>query len=89
MPIKRMFEGRNFEPKAAAVLVEALNSVVADLDSRTVADRKRAAKIVIELAAGRGSLDAAELRDVAIGLMRNESGELGHDFDHGGGLRGP
>ena len=49
MPIRRTLEGRNFEPKAAAMLVEAFDRVVADLDLRTDADRKMAAKIVIEL----------------------------------------
>ena len=70
MPIKRMLEGRNFDPKAAAVLVEAFNGVVADLDLQTAADREMAAEIVIELAADRTLVDAAELRDDAIGLMR-------------------
>ena len=44
MPIWRMLEGKNFGPKAVAVLVEALNEIVEELDLRTVADRERAAK---------------------------------------------
>ena len=40
MPIKRMLEGRNFDPKAAAILVDAFKSVVADLRLRSVADEK-------------------------------------------------
>jgi hypothetical protein len=53
-------------------LVKAFNGVVADLGVRTVADRKRAAKIVIELAASQTVLDVEWLRDEAAGLMRNE-----------------
>ena len=30
MPIKRMLEGRNFDSRAAATLVKAFNSVVAE-----------------------------------------------------------
>ncbi len=72
MPIKRMLEGRNFDPKAAAVLVEAFNEIIDELNLRTLGDRERAARIVIELAAGRSLVDAAELRDDAISLMRDE-----------------
>jgi len=72
MPIKRMLAGKNFTPESAAILVKAFNAVVADLDLRTVADRERAAKIVIGLAAGQTVLDVEKLRDEAAGLMRNE-----------------
>jgi hypothetical protein len=72
MPIKRMLEGRNFSPESAAILVKAFNGVVADLDLRTVADRERAAKAVIGLAARQSILDVEKLRDEAAGLMRNE-----------------
>jgi hypothetical protein len=57
MPIKRMLEGRNFSPESAAILVKAFNGVIADLDLRTVADRERAAKAVIGLAARQSILD--------------------------------
>jgi hypothetical protein len=67
-----MLEGRNFDSKAAATLVKAFNSVVAELDLRTPADREGAARIVIQLAAGRTVLDVEKLRDEAAGLMRNE-----------------
>ena len=72
MPIKRMLEGRNFDPKAAAILVKAFNGVVTDLDLRTVADRERAAKTVIGLAASQTVLDVEKLRAEAASLMRNE-----------------
>ena len=50
MPIRRMLEGGTFEPKAAALLIEAFNAVVAELDLRAGADKERAAKIIIRLA---------------------------------------
>jgi hypothetical protein len=73
MPIKRMLEGRNFDSKTAATLVEAFNGVVAELDLRTPAERERAAKIIIQLAGARTVIDAANLRDEAAGLMRKET----------------
>jgi hypothetical protein len=72
MPIKRMLAGRNFSPESAAILVKAFNGVVADLDLRTVADRERAAKIVIGLAASQTVLDVEKFRDEVADLMRNE-----------------
>ena len=44
MPLRRVLEGRNFGPKAAAVLVEAFNEIIDELDLRTIADRERAAR---------------------------------------------
>ena len=55
MPIKRMLEGRNYDPEPVAILVEAFDAIVAELDLRTIADREKAAKIVIEIAAGRSN----------------------------------
>jgi hypothetical protein len=72
MPIKRMLEGRNFDPKAVAILVKAFNDLVDELDLRTLADRERAAKIVITLAAGQTVIDPAKLRDEALAWMRQE-----------------
>ena len=74
MPIRRMLEGGTFEPKSAALLIEAFNSVVAELDLRAGADKERAAKIIIRLALGQGRLDAAKIRDQAIIQVRKESG---------------
>src|SRR5271167_3294024 len=57
---------RAFDPKAVAVLLEAFNDVVAEVDLRTHADKERAAKIIIRLALGQKDLDMAKLRDSAI-----------------------
>ena len=86
--LRRMLEGRNFDPKAAAVLVEAFNEVIDELDLRTIADRERTARIVIELAASKPTLDVAKLRDEAVDLMRREDVTLGHDLDQLGSLQG-
>jgi hypothetical protein len=73
MPLKRMLEeGRSFGPKAVALLLEAFDGIVAELDLRSAADREKAAKIVMRLALGQAHLDGAKLRHDAIGLMRKE-----------------
>jgi hypothetical protein len=72
MPIKRMLEGRNFSPEAAAILVEAFNEIIDELDLRAVAEREKAARIVIELAASEAELDVAKLRDEGVRQMRRE-----------------
>ncbi len=75
MPLKRLLDGsRAFDPKAVAVLLEAFNDVVAEVDLRTHADKERAAKIIIRLALGQKDLDMAKLRDSAIIAVRKESG---------------
>jgi len=89
MRIRRMLEGRNFDSEAVAILVEVFDGIVDELYLRRPAEREKAAKIVIELAAGKATLDAAKLRDKAIDLMRDESVDAhGHDLDQLGGLRG-
>ena len=60
MPLRRMMEGRNFDSKSAAILVEAFNEKIDELDLRTIADREKAAKNVVELAASKTALDVAE-----------------------------
>ena len=83
MPIRRMLEGRNFTPEAAAILVEAFGGMVEELDLQAAADRERAARIIIRLALTRVTLDAEELRNEAIGLMRDERAEgHGRNLDH-------
>ena len=73
MPLKRLLdESRVFDPKAVAVLLEAFNAVVAELDLQTNAGKERAAKIIIRLALGQKDLDAAKLRDEAIIAVRKE-----------------
>ena len=75
MPMKRLLdESRTFDPKAAAILIEAFDGVVAELGLRTNADREKAAKIIIRLALGQNNLDAAKLRDRAVAGVRKESG---------------
>jgi hypothetical protein len=73
MPIRRILEGRNFDPKAVAILVDAFDALVAELDLRTIAERERVAKIVIGLAAATATLDARNLRDDAVRLIRKKS----------------
>ena len=73
MPLKRMLEeARTFDSKAVALLLEAFDSIVAELDLRTPADRDKAAKIVMRLAHGQATLDRAKLRDEAVRLMRKQ-----------------
>ena len=73
MPLKRMLEeGRSFGPKAVALLLEAFDDIVAELDLRTDNDREKAAKIVMRLAHGQATLDPAKLRDEAVRLMRKQ-----------------
>ena len=75
MPLKRLLdESRAFGPKAVAILLEAFDAVVAELDLRTNADKERAAKIITRLALGQKDLDAAKLRESAITAVRKESG---------------
>ena len=72
MSPRRMLEGRTFDLKAAAALVEAFNGVVAELDLRTLAERERAAKIVIALAARSDSPRPCEVPRRCRDLMRAE-----------------
>ena len=70
MPMRQMLEGGSFDPKAVATLVEVFETVTTELDLHDVADRERAAKIIIGLARGKPTLDGAELGDKVIRLMR-------------------
>ena len=75
MPLKRLLdEGRYFDPKVEAVVLEIFDGVVVRLDLRTLAEREQAAKIIIRLALGQHNLDAAKLRDSVVAAMRKESG---------------
>jgi hypothetical protein len=74
MPLKRLLdESRAFDPKAVAILQEAFNAVVGELNLRTNADKERAAKIVIRLALGQHRLEATTIRDQAIIAVRKET----------------
>jgi hypothetical protein len=45
MPVRRMLgDNRSFDPKAVALLVEAFDEIVVDLDLRTEADRRKPQK---------------------------------------------
>ena len=73
MPLRRMLgDSRSFDPKAVALLLEAFDEIVVDLDLRTEADREKAAKIVMRLALGQTELDAAKIRAEVIRLMRRD-----------------
>ena len=73
MPLKQMLnDNRTFDPKAVALLLEAFDEIVADLDLRTAADREKAAKIVMRLAHSQTELDAAKIRAEVVRLMRKE-----------------
>jgi hypothetical protein len=75
MPLKRMLnQGRSFDPKAVAILLEAYNGLVGELGLQATAEKERAAKLVIELAQDQTDLDAVKLRDSVAALMLNECG---------------
>ena len=65
-------DNRSFDPKAVALLLEAFDEVVADLDLRTDADREKAAKIVMRLAHGQTEIDGAKIRVEVIRPMGRE-----------------
>ena len=73
MPMRRLLEGGSFDPKAVAILLEAFDESVADLDLRTDADREKAAKIILRLAHGQATLGMAKIRAEVVRLMRKES----------------
>jgi hypothetical protein len=73
MPLRRMLgDNRSFDPKAVALLLEAFDEIVADLDLRTDADREKAAKIVMRLAHGQTEIDTGKIRAEVVRLMRKE-----------------
>ena len=74
MPLKRMLDQRgSFDPEAVAVLLEAFDTVVAELGLRAPAEREMAAKLVIQLALAQPDLDAVKLRDNVLNLMLHET----------------
>jgi hypothetical protein len=72
MPIRRMLEGGVFDPKATALLLEVFDDIVAELDLRNVADREKAAKIVLRLAHGQTNVHTAKIRTEVVRLMRKD-----------------
>jgi hypothetical protein len=76
MPImRRMLEGGSFDSKAVATLMDVFETVATELDLRDIADRERAAKIIIRLAQGEPTLDEAQLSDEVIRLMQMDMAE--------------
>ena len=73
-------DNRTFDPKAVALLLEAFDEIVADLDLRTAADREKAAKIVMRLAHSLTELDTAKIRAETVRLMRKEGASRGRPF---------
>jgi hypothetical protein len=65
-------EGRSFDPKAVAILLEAYEGVVTELGLREPVEREMAAKYIIRLAGYQTDLDALRLRDRAASSMLNE-----------------
>ena len=59
MPLKRMLgEGRAFDPKAIAILLEAYDGMVSELGLRTTGDQESAAKLIMRVALDQINLDA-------------------------------
>jgi hypothetical protein len=72
-PLKRILdESGSFDPKAFAILLEALDGVVAELELRAPAERVRAAKLIIRIALGQKDLDVVVLHDRTVVPIRNE-----------------
>jgi hypothetical protein len=53
LPMRRMLDGGTFDPRAVAILSEVFEAVVAELDLRDIADREKAAKIIIRMRTGK------------------------------------
>ena len=63
-------DNRTFDPKAVALLLEVFDDIIAAPDLRTAADREKAARIVMRLAAGQTELDATKICAQVVRLMR-------------------
>jgi hypothetical protein len=77
---------RNFDPKAVAPLLEVFHGIVAELDLRTGADRRKAAKIVMRLAYYQA--DLAKVRLDAIRLIRKKGRAAGAPSEKSPAARG-
>jgi hypothetical protein len=75
MPLTRILgESPYFNPEAVAILLEAYDGAVAELGLRTLAEKEKAARIVLQLALGQTDFDVAKLGAGATALMmRSES----------------
>lgn len=74
MPLERMLEEAGLDPNATAPLLEVFDGIVDELGLRTSADRRKAAKILLNLGYSRS--DLAEIRQDAIRKIRKEG--MGH-----------
>ena len=73
MPLKRMLDqSGSFDPKSVAIMLEAYDGVVADLRLQAADEKEKAARLVVQLARGRGDLDTASVRNGVTDLIRNE-----------------
>jgi hypothetical protein len=80
MPLKRMLgESPYFDPQAVAILLEAYDGAVAELGLRTLAEKERAARIVLQFALGQTDLDVTKLRAGATALMMRSESVAGCD----------
>jgi len=71
--LKRMLgASRDFHPKSVAILLEAYDSLVAELGLATAAEKERAASIIVHIAQAQTELDITKLRDAAADAMLNE-----------------
>jgi hypothetical protein len=70
MPLERMLEEAGLDPNATAPLLEVFDGIVEELGLRTGPDRRKAAKIVLNLACSRS--DLVEIRQDAIRKIRRE-----------------
>ena len=70
MPLERMLEEAGLDPNATAPLLEVFYGIVAELGLRTGADKRKAAKIVLNFAYSRSGL--AKIRQDAIRKIRKE-----------------
>jgi hypothetical protein len=75
MPLKSMLsESRYFDPETVAVLLEAYDGAVAELGLRTLPEKERAARVILQLALGQTDLDVTKLRaGIAALMMQSES----------------
>jgi hypothetical protein len=76
-------ESPYFDPKAVAILLEAYDGAVAELGLRTLAEKEKAARVVLQLALGQPDLDAAKLRAGAAALMMQSESAAVHYLSSG------
>lgn len=74
MPLKTLLgEGRSLDPKDVAIMLGAYDGVVAELGLRTLEEKEKAARIILQLALDQRDLDAEKLRAGVSVMMQSES----------------